>query len=144
VALRPSYELKPGDLVTIDQKWHNMLKNQVFERFIKFFQNLRDARNLPQGYPNLRAIFLPKPINTYTIDENQNLPISGLGGIQHGNMSRTYQKLFTNSTLYNPINIIKPVHLEISLDVFSFVYLYAPQKVAFPMLLDLAAIRKSF
>jgi ribosomal protein S4 len=149
LSLRPSQVLKPGDIVTIDQKWHNLLKQQIFDRFIQFFKNLSDVHKLPQEYPNLRSIFLTKPLHNYDVVEIQDENVKSLNNLQdiklnHDNTSRNYQKLFTNSTLYSSISPIKPVHLEISFDIFSFIYLYAPQKMAFPMLLDLAAIRKSF
>jgi ribosomal protein S4 len=146
-AVRPSYPLKPGDIVTIDQKWQDVLKQQIFERFVKFFKNLGDIRKLNHEFPNLRTLFLTQPLATYSVAALQNASIeqtTNLSELKHDNTARNYHKQFVNSPLYNPISPMKPVHLEISFDIFSFVYLYVPQKMAFPMLIDLAAIRKSF
>jgi ribosomal protein S4 len=144
VAVRPSHPLKPGDVVTIDQKWQDALKQQIFERFVKFFKNLEDTRKLNQEFPNLRSIFLTQPLNEYALQNADEGRTPNLSELNHDNTSRNYHKQFINSSLYNPISAMKPVHLEISFDIFAFVYLYVPQKMAFPMLIDLAAIRKSF
>ena len=144
VAVRPSHPLKPGDIVTIDQKSQDVLKQQIFERFVKFFKNLEDTRKLNQEFPNLRSIFLTQPLNEYTLQNVGEERTLNLSELNQDNTSRNYHKQFINSSLYNPISAMKPVHLEISFDIFAFVYLYVPQKMAFPMLIDLAAIRKSF
>jgi ribosomal protein S4 len=144
VAVRPSHPLKPGDVVTIDQKWQDALKQQIFERFVKFFKNLEYTRKLNQEFPNLRSIFLTQPLNEYALQNADEGRTPNLSELNHDNTSRNYHKQFINSSLYNPISAMKPVHLEISFDIFAFVYLYVPQKMAFPMLIDLAAIRKSF
>lgn len=146
-AVRPSHPLKPGDIVTIDQKWQDALKQQIFERFVKFFKNLENTRKLNQEFPNLRTLVLAQPLNTYSataLHDATAEQTTNLNEFKHGNTSRNYHKQFIGSSLYNPISPMKPVHLEISFDIFSFVYLYVPQKMAFPMLIDLAAIRKSF
>lgn len=146
-SLRPSHELRPGDIITIDQKWHSLLKQQIFERFVKFFKNLSNVRKFTETYPNVRSIFLSKPLYTYSIDLFNNEVsdvLKRFDSLKHDKTSRNYLKLFTNSTLYYPISPMKPLHLEVSYDIFAMVYLYAPQKITFPALLDIAAIRKSF
>jgi len=146
-ATRPSQELRPGDMITIDQKWHALLKQQIFERFIKFFKNLSAVRKISEPYPNLLSVFLSKPLHTYSIDlfkdEHSNI-LNRFKTISHDKTSRNYLKLFTNSSLYYPISPMKPLHLEVSYDIFSVIYLYVPQKMTFPLILDIAAIRKSF
>lgn len=146
-ATRPSHELRPGDVITIDQKWHSLLKQHIFERFVKFFKNLNEVRKFTETYPNVRSIFLSKPLHKYSIDlfkDELSDVLNSFDSLNHDKTSRNYLKLFTNSSLYYPISPMKPLHLEVSYDIFSMVYLYVPQKMTFPALLDIAAIRKSF
>lgn len=158
VAIRPSHALRPGDIVTIHPKWHTVLKRDMFERCVKFFARRSHAHSregLGRGnayltretYPNLRSVFLTKPLQTYTDttvawDARRVEDVHGRG-LRHENTARTYVKLFHNSKVYDPISPCKPVHLEISYEIFTMVYLYVPQKMSFPSLLDIAAIRKS-
>ena len=146
-AMRPSHELRPGDMITIDQKWHVLLKQQIFDRFVKFFKNLNAVRKFTDPYPNVRSVFLPKPLQAYTIDAYKDEfsdVLDRFNTMDHDKTSRNYLKLFANSSLYYPVSPMKPLHLEVSYDIFSMVYLYIPQKMTFPTLLDIAAIRKSF
>lgn len=146
-AMRPSHELRPGDMINIDQKWHALLKQQIFDRFVKFFKNLNAVRKFTDPYPNVRSVFLSKPLHTYSIelfkDELSDV-LERFNVMDHDKTSRNYLKLFTNSSLYYPVSPMKPLHLEVSYDIFSMVYLYTPQKMTFPTLLDIAAIQKSF
>lgn len=159
VAIRPSQELRPGDIVTIHPKWHTTLKHDMFERFVKFFAHRAHAQTsggVGRGniylsrdvYPNLRSMFLTKPLQTY-IDSTIEYDVSrvedlNLSVLSHENAERNYLKTFNNSKLYYPISVFKPVHLEMSYEIFTMVYLYVPQKMNFPTLLDIAMIRKSF
>jgi len=160
VAIRPSQTLRPGDIVTIHPKWHAALKHDMFERFVKFFARRAHAQTsggLGRGstslsrheYPNLRSMFLTKPVHTYTTDNTVEYDVSctedlNLNMLSHENTARNYLKIFNNSKLYYPISPFKPVHLEMSYEIFTMVYLYVPEKMTFPTLLDIAAIRKSF
>jgi ribosomal protein S4 len=147
--IRPSYQIQPGDMVEIDKKWHELLTQNILERFLLFFKNMQLMENVNGGnYPNIRNIQLKNPLGYFQLDnitkfsEKEILnKIETLATLQ---TSRKFQKILTNSKIFKAFNIMKATHLEVSYKTLSFIYLYPPQKIVFPTLLNVSAIDKSF
>lgn len=55
-------------------------------------------------------------------------------------LSPTYGNSFSKTLVFR---VIKPLHLEISYNLFHVIYLFSPQRVNFPFFIDLDLIRRS-
>lgn len=151
IAARPSYKLTPGDFITIDTKWHNLLKNQLFERIIRFFDNFSIFFGLTK-YPNLSELMLAKTLQHYSVEllhkKDENLVCKSIDDLfdakTHKYTSRLYIKSINSSKLFLTLSSMKPMNIEISYKTFSIVYLYKPQKISYPTLFDIQAIQRSY
>lgn len=148
VAARPSYELNPGDVIHVENKWHNLLSNSMFDRFTRFFkQNSKVFTPYPNVYASTAPSFsLDTQIHAMKNQQDHATP-AGLetrfDALKTASSAKKFLKTVADETLFHPISAMKPAHLEISFVTFSAVYLYAPQRIAFPTLLDIPAIRRS-
>jgi len=151
IAVRPSYKLTPGDFITIDTKWHNLLKNQIFERIVRFFNRFSTLSGSIK-YPNLRTLTLTKALQEYTFEylykNNGRFVCKSIDDLfeptTHGYTSRQYKKAMNSSKLFLALSSMKPINIEISYKTFSIVYLYKPQKMSFPTVFDIQAIQRSY
>lgn len=151
IATRPSYKLTPGDFIIIDTKWHNLLKKQIFERIIRFFNKFSILFGSTK-YPNLSELTLSQALQYYSIKSlNQKNEKSIYKSIDdlfdsktHGYTSRQYKTSINFSKLFLALSPMKPMNIEISYKMFSIVYLYKPQKIAYPTLFDIQAIQRSY
>lgn len=151
IATRPSYKLTPGDFITIDTKWHNLLKDQIFERIIRFFQKFSVFFS-PKKYPNLNELKLAKVLQQYSVESLQQngenslyTSIDDLFDFKaHDYTARQYTKNINSTKIFLALSSMKPLNIEISYKTFSIVYLYKPQKMSYPTLFDIQAIQRSY
>lgn len=147
VAGRPSYELTPGDVIHVESKWHSQLENSMADRFIRFF---KQSPTNSSSHPNVYTITAP----AFGLDEDlramkdqqDSTPAeieARFEAMKNASSGNKFLKTVANATLFHPISVMKPTHLEISFATFAAIYLYAPQRIAFPTLLDIPAIRRS-
>ena len=146
---RPSYGMQPGDIVTIQEKWHPLLIQNILERFLLFLKNTQLTANVNKGsFPNIQNIKMENPLDVVAVDNKGEMSIKGIKN--HFNSllclqtSRKFQKNLNNSIMFRAFNVMKAPNLEISYKTLSFIYLYPPQKIVFPTLLNIPAIEKSF
>lgn len=150
-ALRPGYRAIPGDLISIDPRWQALLGRQIFERVIRFLGRSPGATP-SRDYPNLRELSLPKAIQGYSVaslerrhGESLWKSIDDLFDLRtHGYTSRYYLKARNSSKLFRALAPMKPMHIEVSYRTLSIVYLYKPQKIAYPTVFDIQAIQRSY
>ena len=151
IATRPSHKLTPGDFITIDTKWHNLLKDQIFERIIRFFDKFSTLFGSTK-YPNLSELTLAKAVQQYSIEflhKNDEKSVCKsvddlFDSKTHGNTSRQYKTSMNYSKLFLALSPMKPMNIEISYKTFSIVYLYKPQKMSYPTVFDIQAIQRSY
>lgn len=146
---RPSYQMQPGDIVTIQEKWHLLLVQNILERFLVFLKKVKFADNLnDKSLPNIQNIELSASLDSFRLNEETNISMDDTKklfkdflGLQ---TSRRLQRRLGNSILFRAFHAMKSQNLEISFKTLSFIYLYPPQKIVFPTLLNVSAIEKSF
>ena len=151
IAARPSYKLTPGDFITIDTKWHNLLKNQIFERIIRFFDKFSILLGSTK-YPNISELTLTKGLQRYSdeslLENDEKLVYKSVDELfepkNHNYTSRQYKKSINSSKLFSALSSMKPMNIEISYKTFSIIYLYKPQKMSYPTLFDIQAIQRSY
>ena len=142
---RPSYKMQQGDMVTIQEKWHKLLIQNILERFLVFLKNAQlTAVANKTIFPNIQNIELNKPLDVLELEE----PIKDVKKIFKSfsklQTSRKLQKNLNRSMMFRAFNVMKAPHLEVSYKTLSFIYLYSPQKIVFPTLFNISAIEKSF
>jgi len=146
---RPGYQMQPGDIVTIQEKWHPLLIQNILERFLLFFKNTQLMLNSNKNiFPNIQNIELEDQLDIFKLNGDGDLSIKGIKNkltlLSRLQTSRKFQKILNDSLMFRAFNIMKAQHLEISYKTLSFIYLYPPQKIVFPTLLNISAVEKSF
>ena len=145
----PSYQMKPGDIVTIQEKWHTFLTQNILERFLLFLKNTQQMSNPnKEPFPNIQNIGLEKPLDVFEINTKDGTSVkvvrNNFTTFLRLQTSRKFQKNLNYSVMFRAFNIMKAQNLEVSYKTLSFIYLYPPQKIVFPTLLNISAIEKSF
>jgi ribosomal protein S4 len=148
---RPSYQMQPGDIVTILEKCHALLAQNILERFLLFLKKVKLVESFNEKtFLNIKNIQLKEPLHFFRLnnsEEDKTIKdtkkfFKYFLSLQ---TSRRLQKQLTQSTTtFLPFHVMKSQHLEISFKTLSFIYLYPPQKIIFPTLLNMSAIEKSF
>jgi ribosomal protein S4 len=146
---RPSYQMQPGDILTIQEKWHLLLIQNILERFVVFLKKVKSVENLNEKtLPNIQNIELNNPLGCFQLNEKTDMSMSNTKKILKDFLglqtSRRLQRKLANSMMFRAFHAMKSQHLEISFKTLSFIYLYPPQKIVFPTLLNVSAIEKSF
>lgn len=146
---RPSYQMQSGDILTIQEKWHSLLIQNILERFVVFLKKGKSVENLNEKtLPNIQNIELNNPLDYFQLNEKMDMSMSNTKKILKDFLglqtSRRLQRKLTNSMMFRAFHAMKSQHLEISFKTLSFIYLYPPQKIVFPTLLNVSAIEKSF
>lgn len=146
---RPSYQMQPGDVVTIQEKWHSLLIQNILERFLLFLKNTQLISNINKSpFPNIENIELKDPLDVFEMDDKNEISVKSIKNnftaFLRLQTSRKFQKSLNHSVMFRAFNIMKAQNLEISYKTLSFIYLYPPQKIVFPTLLNISAIEKSF
>jgi len=146
---RPSYQMQPGDIVTIQEKWHSILVQNILERFLVFLKKVKFVENLNEkSLPNIQNIGLKAPLDSFWLNEEANMPMNDTKKIFKDFLglqtSRRLQRRLANSMMFRAFHAMKSQNLEISFKTLSLIYLYPPQKIVFPTLLNVSAIEKSF
>ena len=146
---RSNYKMQPGDVVTIQEKWHALLTQNILERFLLFFKNMRLVSNFDKGaFPNIQNIELEGPLTIFESASKDDVSVKGiknqLTSFSHLQTSRKVQKTLNHSIMFRAFNAMKAQNLEVSYKTLSFIYLYPPQKIVFPTLLNVPAVEKSF
>jgi len=142
-------------MVEIGEKWHELLTQNILERFLLFFKNVRLIKDgdVSHGkkecnYPNIRNIQLKNGLSSFQLNSiskfSEEEVLNKIENLSNLQTSRKFQKILNNSKILRPFNIMKAPHLEVSFKTLSFIYLYPPQKIVFPTLLNVSAIEKSF
>ena len=146
---RPSYELQPGDFIEFEKKWHENLRRSILERFILFLKN-SEKRNGSKNNSNNILFSVPtslvdqnvfeKKMSSFSIESFQNF------FKQFSNLKSVSQVLNKrrDPSFFRSFHSMKPLHLETSYKTFTCIYLYPPQKICFPSLIDIPAIKKSY
>ena len=146
---RSSYKMQPGDMVAIQEKWHSLLTQNILERFLLFLKNTRLVSNFnKETFPNIQNIELEGPLTTLELGSKGETSIKGiknqLTSFLRLQTSRKFQKNLNHSIMFRAFNAMKAQNLEVSYKTLSFIYLYPPQKIVFPTLLNVSAVEKSF
>lgn len=146
---RSSYKMQPGDVVTIQDKWHSLLIQNILERFLLFLKNTKLTPDLNREvFPNIQNIELEGPLAVFRSSNKGDMSVKGikndLSSFLRLQTSRKFQKTLNHSIIFRAFNIMKAQNLEVSYKTLSFIYLYPPQKIVFPTLLNVSAIEKSF
>jgi len=146
---RPSYQMKPGDIVTVQEKWHLHLVHNILERFLVFLRKVKFVENVDKkSLPNIQNIELKVPLDSFRLNEETGVSMNDTKKIFKGFLglqtSRRFQRKLANSTMFRAFHAMKSQNLEISFKTLSFIFLYPPQKIVFPTLLNVSAIEKSF
>lgn len=145
---RPSYALCPGDVLQVDTPWHTLLGQSMFDRFTRFFkQSTQISATYPNVYSSTASAFgLDARLQAMKGAKDTTTPAdleTRFGAFKDAPSAAKYIKTVADTTLFHPVSVMKPVHFEISFSTFTAVYLYAPQRIVFPTLLDVPAIRRS-
>lgn len=145
---RPSYELCPGDVLQVDTSWHTLLGQSMFDRFTRFFkQSTQLSATYPNVYSSMASAFgLDARLQAMKDAKDTTTPAdleTRFEAFKDASSATKYIKTIADTTLFHPVSVMKPAHFEISFSTFTAVYLYAPQRIAFPTLLDIPAIRRS-
>lgn len=146
---RPGYQLQPGDIVTIQKRWHSLLIQNILERFLLFLKNTQLIVNTDKNlFPNIQNIELKNQLDIFKLNGEDDLSVKSIRDkltlLSRLQTSRKFQKNLNESVMFRAFNIMKAQNLEISYKTLSFIYLYPPQKIVFPTLLNISAIEKSF
>lgn len=146
---RPSYQMRPGDIVTIQEKWHALLIQNILERFLVFLKNTQLISNSDEeAFPNIKNIELGGSLNVFEVYNKGGMSVKSVRNnfisLLRLQTSRKFQKNLNHSVMFRAFNIMKAQNLEVSYKTLSFIYLYLPQKIVFPTLLNISAIEKSF
>jgi ribosomal protein S4 len=160
----PNYHVKPGDIITIDQKSHDHIRRTLKDSlkklgpFQEFPTRAAVQSNSNQAWIHGFTFWLLNhlrelgffyfyqtswvPLVTYKrkeLERFRELPKSFRGSLDLPLMYRIVSnKFFT----YKPW--IKPLNLEISYKVLSIIVLYAPQRVSYPVLIDFDRLKRYF